>query len=149
MMKEGLTKEQSETAPAEPPRFRDMIWTVLGLSVLIYVGLDLMIGSAGRTSEYREYRNPQSTVSPLQPNPSHGMPENARTDLNNVRPGASFAPEAAPENARIKTAVAMAGESVPNNLGIGPATAAPEEAEPGAAQAAAGAAKGSPKSGDW
>jgi hypothetical protein len=93
-----------------------MIWTVLGLSVLIYIGLDLMIGSDSRTFEYREYRNPHSTVSPLQPNPSHGVPDNARTDLNNVKPGASLAPDAAPENARTKTAGAMVGDSMRNDL---------------------------------
>ena len=64
-MKEGLTKGQSETTPTELPRFRDMIWTVLGLSLLIYVGIDLMIGSGSRTSEYREYMVSRSTVSPL------------------------------------------------------------------------------------
>ncbi|MGB5011158.1 MAG: hypothetical protein WBO88_12895 [Candidatus Dechloromonas phosphoritropha] len=148
-MKEGLTKGQSETTPTEPPRFRDMIWTVLGLSLLIYVGIDLMIGSGSRTSEYREYMVSRSTVSPLKPNPSHGIPDNARTNLNNVELGASLAPEAAPESAHTKPAGALAGESVTSNLGVGPATASPEKAEPGTAHTAAGVARESSKPGDW
>ncbi len=68
-LKEGLTKEGlSEKIPAEQPKFKNMVWKVLGVAALMYFGLNLMMGSGGGHSTKKNGpfdRNEAMAITPM------------------------------------------------------------------------------------